>query len=101
MGNNVPSRKSEIKKKDDENAKKDEYQRLLDAKVALSNTIIRRQKTIRTLTNVATQCQVQQQVLANVTKDLDALGCDAERIHKVIEVLQKVETVLYRESAKI
>lgn len=97
----LPSRKTEIKKKDDENVKKEDILRTMEAKIALSKTIMRRRKAVQTLSTIAAQCQAQQHILASVVKELDDLGCESERIVKIIEVLQKVEVVLYRETAKL
>lgn len=98
----LPGQKTEIKKKDDENTKKRELlTQEIETKIELSKLITRRRKIVQRLDVMVEQCRINRSVLADTCKDFEALGHDTKRISQVIAVMEKIETVLRQESAKI
>ena len=98
----LPTRKIEIKKKDDENAKKEaQSKELLAAKVEKTQREVMRRKSAQRLYTLSKQADNQQLILNQVKEDMIALGADTTRIEQVIAVLKKVEIVLAKESAKL
>ena len=103
MSKILPSRSREIKKKNAEPTKKhaDLLREELEMKIELSKLITRRRKIVQRIDVITEQCRINRAILADVCKDVDALGLDAARISQVIAVFEKIETVLRQESAKI
>ena len=98
----LPTRKIEIKKKDDENAKKEaQSKELLAAKVEKTQREVMRRKSAQRLYTLSKQADNQQLILNQVKEDMIALGADTTRIEQVIKVIKKVEIVLAKESAKL
>lgn len=97
----IPSRKNEIKKKDDENAKKDLLRQEIETKIALSKLITRRRKIVQRLDAISEQCRFNRSILTDVCQDVEALGHDASRLSQLLAVYEKIEIVLHQETAKI
>lgn len=102
MSKILPRRPSEIKKKEEENAKKEaEARRILEAKVEQAKQSALRKKTAQRLHTLSLQADNQQHILTQVVADMQTLGQESKRIEQVIAVLKKVEIVLAQESAKL
>ena len=98
----LPTPPTEIKKKSEENAKKQELlSQEIETKIELSKLLTRRRKIVQRLDVLSEQCRMNRAILADVGKDFEALGHDTERLSQVIAVFEKIETVLRQESAKI
>lgn len=102
MTDKISMQKTEIKKKDDENAKKKELlSQEIELKIELSKLITRRRKIVQKLDVMAEQCHINRSLLADTCKDFEALGHETKRLSQVIDVFEKIETVLKQERAKI
>ena len=102
MGNNVPSAKIEIKKKDDENAKKEALaKQIRTEKIEQAQQTALKKRAVQRLYSLSKQADHQQQILLQVLEDMQALGADTKRIDQVLSVLKKVEIVLSQEGAKL
>lgn len=104
MKNILPNRNVQRKEKDDEKTKLDIRKALeaeMNAKIELSKVLTRRRKMLQRLNAITEQTRIQRRIIAEVCQELETAGHDAQRLSKLLPVLEKIEIVLTQETAKI
>lgn len=67
----------------------------------LSKVLTRRCKMLQRLNAITEQTRIQRRIIAEVCQELETAGHDAQRLSKLLPVLEKIEIVLTQETAKI